>query len=89
MISRGWLRKEEAAVDKRSPCELTDRNPDHNMVEHSYRAYLIGRSGQILRRIDLLCASDESAKAHAKRLLDGFTVELWEAARLVAVFHPN
>jgi hypothetical protein len=26
--------------------------------EHSYRAYLLGRSGQILRRVDLLCAND-------------------------------
>jgi hypothetical protein len=57
--------------------------------KHSYRAYLIGRSGQILRRVELLCADDESAKDHAKQLLDGFTVELWDAARLVAVFNPT
>ena len=57
--------------------------------EQSYRAYLIGRSGQILRRVELLCPDDESAKAHARQLLDGFTVELWEAARLVAVFSPK
>ena len=34
--------------------------------EHSYRAYLIGRSGHILRRVDLLCADDEASKARAK-----------------------
>jgi len=57
--------------------------------EHSYRAYLIGRSGQILRRVDLVCANDESAKNHVKPLLDGFPVELWDAERLVAVFNPK
>ena len=57
--------------------------------EHSYRAYFLGRSGQILRRVDLSCADDEAAKTHAQQLLDGFPVELWDAARLVAVFNPK
>jgi hypothetical protein len=85
-ISKTWLREEKAAVDKRSLCEPTNRKPDQY---YGSRAELPGVSGQILRRVELLCPDDESAKAHARQLLDGFTVELWEAARLVAVFSPK
>jgi len=48
-----------------------------------YRAYLIGRDGHILHRVDLLCADDEAAKERALLLMDGHTVELWQGDRLV------
>ena len=51
-----------------------------------YRAYLIGRDGHIIHRIDILCDDDEAAKARALLLVDGHTVELWLGTRKVATF---
>jgi hypothetical protein len=49
-----------------------------------YRAYLIGRDGHIVHRVDMLCADDDSSKERAQLLVDIHTVELWQADRLVA-----
>jgi hypothetical protein len=49
-----------------------------------YRAYLIGRNGHIVYRVDILCVDDEAAKERAELLVDSHTVELWQGARLVA-----
>jgi hypothetical protein len=49
-----------------------------------YRAYLIGRNGHIVHRVDLLCDDDEAAKVRAQLLVDIHTVELWQGGRLVA-----
>jgi hypothetical protein len=54
-----------------------------------YRAYVIGRNGQIMDRIDLFCENDEDAKERAKQLVDGHAVELWDEARKVATFEPQ
>jgi hypothetical protein len=51
-----------------------------------YRAYLVGRDGHIVDRVDILCVDDEAAKERAQRLVDIHTVELWQGARLVATF---
>jgi hypothetical protein len=51
-----------------------------------YRAYLIGRDGYIVHRVDILCDDDEAAKERALLLVDGHTVELWQGTRLVATF---
>jgi hypothetical protein len=51
-----------------------------------YRAYLIGRDGHILRRVDILCDDDEAAKERAQLLVDTHTVELWQGSRMVATF---
>jgi hypothetical protein len=51
-----------------------------------YRAYLIGRDGHIVHRVDLLCDDDEAAKVRAQLLVDLHAVELWQGARLVATF---
>jgi hypothetical protein len=53
-----------------------------------YRAYLIGRDGHVVHRVDMLCADDEVAKERAQILVDIHTVELWQGARLVATL-PN
>jgi len=54
-----------------------------------YRAYLIGRDGHIVHRVDILCVDDEAAKERALLLVDGHTVELWQGTRRVATFHPR
>jgi hypothetical protein len=51
-----------------------------------YRAYLIGRDGHIMHRVEILCDDDEAAKERALLLVDGHTVELWQGARKVATF---
>jgi hypothetical protein len=53
---------------------------------HNYKAYLLGRTGQIMRRVDLDCHDDEAAKTRANALVDGHDVELWDGARKVAEF---
>jgi hypothetical protein len=49
-----------------------------------YRAYLIGRDGHLVHRVDMLCADDDAAKERAQLLVDIHTVELWQGDRLVA-----
>ena len=51
-----------------------------------YRAYLIGRDGHIVHRVDILCVDDEAAKERAQLLVDGHTVELWQGTRRIATF---
>jgi hypothetical protein len=51
-----------------------------------YRAYVIGRDGHILYRVDILCADDEAATERALLLLDGHTIELWQGTRRIATF---
>ena len=53
---------------------------------HAYRAYLIGRDGHIIRRVDLECDDDSAATERAKQLIDFHDVELWDGARKVATF---
>jgi hypothetical protein len=49
-----------------------------------YRAYILGPDGHIQHRIDLICDNEEAAIEHAKRLVDGHNVELWQGARKIA-----
>jgi hypothetical protein len=51
-----------------------------------YRAYLIGRDGHILHRVEMLCDDDEAAKERVLLLVDGHTIELWQGMRMVATF---
>ena len=51
-----------------------------------YRAYLIGRDGHIVHRVDILCVDDEAAKERAQLLVDSHTVELWQGTRRIATF---
>ena len=53
------------------------------------RAYLIGRDGHIVHRVDILCVDDEAAKERAQLLVKSHTTELWLGARLVATFPPG
>jgi hypothetical protein len=51
-----------------------------------YSAYLIGPDGHIIRRIELICADDEAAKAEARKLADGHDIEVWQLGRMIATF---
>ena len=51
-----------------------------------YKAYAIGPDDLIQLRVDLICADDEAAKEHARRLADGCAVELWRDEKLLARF---
>ena len=42
-----------------------------------------------MESIEFICANDEDAKAHAKQLVDGHAVELWEEARMIGTFEPK
>ena len=51
-----------------------------------YRAYIVGMEGRIVRAVELLCPDDDSAKEHARNLVDGHDVELWQGVRQIAKF---
>ena len=50
-----------------------------------YYIYTLGDDGHIQSRVNAICDDDEQAKRHAKRLVDGHVVELWQEARKIAV----
>jgi predicted dinucleotide-binding enzyme len=54
-----------------------------------YRAYFVGRFGQIMDRVDLVCGDDEAAKERVKQMVDGHAMELWHEGRMVATFEPE
>ena len=49
-----------------------------------YRAYVVGRHGRVITRIELRCENDDQAKGQAKLLVDGYAVELWQGTRKIA-----
>jgi hypothetical protein len=51
------------------------------MVE--YQAYTVGPDGHFNGFEPLVCSSDTDAIEKARRLVDGYDVELWSGARLV------
>jgi hypothetical protein len=54
-----------------------------------YRAYIIGADGHFIRAIEIVCPDDETAKEHAKQLVDGYDLELWQGERLITKLkHP-
>jgi hypothetical protein len=48
-----------------------------------YRLYVLDERGQFMGGVNLACIDDVAAKERARRLADGYEVELW---RLVARF---
>jgi hypothetical protein len=54
-----------------------------------YRAYILGPDGQIVKRVDLICKSEEEAKKRVEQMVDGHAIELWEGARRIARFDPQ
>ena len=54
-----------------------------------YYAYVIDVDGHIRNRIEVRCGDDEGAIRCAKQLVDGYAIELWQAARMVAAFEAT
>ena len=53
-----------------------------------YRAFIIGVDGRFVRAIELVCPDDDSAKEHARQLVDDHDVELWQGDRKITTFRP-
>jgi hypothetical protein len=51
-----------------------------------YRAYIFGEDDDIVRAVELVCSSEESAKEHATQLVDGHDVELSQGDRKTETF---
>lgn len=54
-----------------------------------FHAYIIGPDGHIIKRVDLAYEKQEDAEKHAKSLVDGHDVELWQLDRKIATFARN
>jgi hypothetical protein len=54
-----------------------------------YRAYFIGRDGQFMKAIDLICDDDDGARKRAGKMVDGHDVELWHRDRRVEKFEGS
>jgi hypothetical protein len=52
-----------------------------------YQAYIIGRDSRCIKKVDLVCADDESAMKRAVKMVNGHDVELWHHARKIAKFN--
>jgi hypothetical protein len=60
------------------------------MYVHAYRAYELSEDGHVISRRDLpYYLNDETAKTHARQLVDGHTIELWDGALLIERFEPR
>jgi hypothetical protein len=49
-----------------------------------YRAYTVGLDGHFIGYEPLVCANDAEATTKARRLVDGYDIELWSGERFVA-----
>jgi hypothetical protein len=54
-----------------------------------YRVYIVGSDGHFFNSVPLECADDAEAIEHAKQLVDGHDVELWQRARKVATISTS
>jgi hypothetical protein len=55
-----------------------------------YRIYTLGKDGKIWSPPEVIkCKDDGAAIEHAKQLLDGTAVEVWQTARRVAHLEPK
>jgi hypothetical protein len=50
-----------------------------------YRAYLLDKTGHVVKAVELACPDDAAAVNSAQQLVDGHDVEVWELARKVAL----
>jgi len=56
---------------------------------HGYRAYIVRPDGHIQDSVIIYGETDEDAEQQARKLVDGYAVELWDQARKVATFEPK
>lgn len=50
-----------------------------------YRAFVLGTTGDVLRRHDFRSTDDAAALEHARQYVDSHDVEVWQLHRLVGV----
>ncbi|MBB4428408.1 hypothetical protein GGD66_006995 [Bradyrhizobium sp. CIR48] len=51
-----------------------------------YAAYMLGPDGQIVHRVNIVCADEDTAKKRAHQLAKDCAVELWQGARKIAEY---
>ncbi|MHC2020472.1 hypothetical protein [Methylobacterium sp. CM6247] len=54
----------------------------------AYRAIIIAKSGTVVNALRLQAEDDEQACEHAKAMVDGHAVELWDGLRFIEHFPP-
>jgi hypothetical protein len=54
-----------------------------------YRAYIIGHDGHIVSAVDLQCKNEDNAKEHARQLVNGRDIELWQGGRQIGIFESK
>jgi hypothetical protein len=54
-----------------------------------YRLYRFNHAGSIIGFVELLCATDNEALEHARRLADDGRHELWSQGRFLAVIRSQ
>ena len=54
-----------------------------------YRAFTVGADGHFVGFEPIVCDTDEQAVERARHLLDGRTIEVWCAERLIAKLKPE
>jgi len=57
-------------------------------VAVEYRAFVLGKAGQILARHDFDAPDDLAAIAHARQCVIRSRVEVWQLSRLVETLDP-
>jgi len=55
---------------------------------NDYYAYIVGRDGHIIQRVELRFDQEADALEGAKQLVKWHKVELWQRDRQIAVFEP-
>jgi hypothetical protein len=54
-----------------------------------YRFYIIGSDGHLIRSVRCGCTDDRSAIKQAERMLDGYSVEIWQLERRIGRFDTS
>ena len=55
----------------------------------NYYAYVLGKSGRIMKRHDFTADDDKAALEHARRYAIVSPVEVWQEDRLVGTVEPD
>lgn len=58
-------------------------------MPREFRAYEVGQDGRIVRRFDFVCEDEADAKQHARRIIKGISVEVWEGSKLIDRIEPE
>lgn len=54
-----------------------------------YRAYVLAKSGNILKRHDFDALNDAAALEHARQYVDEQDIEVWQLGRVVGLLKPK